>query len=165
VVDELDMSNQINEEYILIALGSEARMCLAPRDLESAFLSDFSDRLFLKEKEGYRFDIESLIIDDKSAVLRFLGDHSYLNDLLTEALFEITKYFPSSALNLEVMTDPDSDVEIYSPGKGNAELVLSILTTLEVRESIEKRNKFDRDWWVKNIRRAKGKLCITIDYI
>jgi hypothetical protein len=97
------------------------------------------------------------IIEDATTVNGFINSHTYLKELLIEASEEIKKYFPEAELILEVISDPESD-------ENSDELVLSILTDLEVRESIKRRNEFDRDWWLKNIRRTKGNLCIDIEY-
>jgi len=100
---------------------------------------------------------KSFNITNRFQVTKYIIKHRYLIDLLLEAKRVIGKYFHGSELYLEILSDPDIK-------KSNEQLVLNILTDLPVNDAIEKRNRFDKEWWLKNWSLAKGKLCITLEY-
>ena len=154
---KLDVYSQIFQGNTVLQVGRQPRLYLAPQNFEVVFIRSMNNILFLLGKEVEQFEIENFSTEDKSEISVFLENYPYLFNLVMEAKSEIAKYFPDAELILEVLTDPESDEE-------SAELVLSILTDLEVRESITRLDEFDRNWWDKNIRRAKGNLCITVNY-
>jgi hypothetical protein len=94
---------------------------------------------------------------DKGAVIRYIDDHPHLLPLILDANEHINRHFPSSEMFLEILIDPDSD-------KYRGKLILYISTDLPAEKAIQLRERFDRHWWIKNIRRAKGNLCITLEY-
>ena len=102
-----------------------------------------------KLEDGYVFE-------DKREVLRFVKKNRYLLSILEEALDIIPKYFAKEELLLEVMQDPEEDW---------VDLALSIQTELDVDKAMEKLDKMDDEWWLSNIQKAKGKLCIRLDFV
>jgi len=87
---------------------------------------------------------------------RFLEERPFLVGLLREARVELAKYFPRSAVRLEVLHDADFG--------GDAQLVASAVVNLEPLEARRRLRQFDREWWLDNVQRAEGAVCITVDF-
>jgi hypothetical protein len=95
-------------------------------------------------------------IADRPSVDAFLCANDFLLPLLMEAGGEINRRFPGTGMALELMTDPE--------GMDAEQLFLYICTTLPPSEARPKLKELDRDWWLSALKRAHGKLCISLEY-
>ena len=89
-------------------------------------------------------------------VERFLKSNEHLRDLLIEARSVIRRFFPESDVRLELVQDYE--------GSEDKKLVAYIETTLEPEEAIECLRRFDDDWWLDQLAKSKGLLCIDVGY-
>jgi hypothetical protein len=90
---------------------------------------------------------------------RFLLKHDYLAAILSEAYKRIRPYFLTASLFLDVVIDPevagDNDTE---------QLVLTILTDLDVAEAMARLDRVDEEWWLGALPAARGKIAITLEF-
>ena len=86
----------------------------------------------------------------------FLSGHPHLQPLLDDAHQQIRVYFPDSPCCLEVIHDPEAT--------GRRQLALLIRTPLAVPAAFKKLKEFDNSWWLPNLSRAQGDLCITLEF-
>ena len=108
------------------------------------------------------FTIQTLeqqyIFRDRAEVIGFLENHSFLIPLLLEAYSRIGLYFPEyPEVILEVVTDPEVP--------DDNQLVASIKTNLSPNEALEKLDSFDSKWWLQSMDRARGELCINVEFL
>lgn len=102
------------------------------------------------------FSIESLYsLKEKTAVIQFLGEHSFLIPLLLEAHEEIDVYFPNTEFSLEVIADPEAE--------GDYQLLASVSTNLSAEDAYRRLKEFDRAWWLDELGRSQGLLCISVN--
>ncbi len=95
-------------------------------------------------------------IDNPIEVFSFLESYPFLVSLLVEAFVEIERFFSSFVGYLEMHTDPD-----YSSER---QIILSIVTVLSVEQAQKQLAQFDEHWWLDELERAKGKLCIMLGF-
>ncbi len=93
-------------------------------------------------------------IENKAEVGQFLSENSYLIPLLGLLYSPIQTFFPDTALSLEVISDPEIP--------GQIQLLVSILTELEIKEALKQLRNFDQNWWLKNSPLAQDKLIIDL---
>jgi len=94
----------------------------------------------------------------KEEVAGFLENHPYLVPLLLEAYPQIERHFSGHpVVFLEVITDPEAD--------DDRELYAFIGTRLPPEGALDKLDKFDKDWWLRALEKAKGNLCIHVKYL
>jgi hypothetical protein len=93
---------------------------------------------------------------DRIEILRFLERYPFLVSLLVEADTHIEKHFPLSLIFLTVVTDPEEF--------GTEQLIVYIATDLGPDEATDLLSDFDKKWWLKSLKRAQGKLCITVEF-
>jgi hypothetical protein len=87
----------------------------------------------------------------------FLHAHPFLAPLLLEAYNKIAKHYgPSPQVVLEVVTDPEAT--------DDRELFVFIRTNLPPDEALSKLDQLDKEWWLDEADRAKGKLCIHVEF-
>jgi len=102
------------------------------------------------------FSIESLYsLKGKTAVIQFLDKYSFLIPLLLEAREEIYAYFPNPEPSLEVIADPEAE--------GDYQLLASISTSLGAEDAYRRLKEFDRAWWLDELGRSQGLLCISVN--
>ena len=89
-------------------------------------------------------------------MLHFLNEHSFLSTVLRDARDWLERYFPSNALTLELISDPEAE--------DDRQLVLSVVSDLSPAESLERLDHFDRNWWLDAMSGAHGKLCINLEF-
>lgn len=94
------------------------------------------------------------IINNKAEVGRFLGQNTFLIPLLGLLYSPIQSFFPDTPLSLEVIRDPEIPDQI--------QLLVNILTHLEIKEALKQLRNFDLTWWLKNAPLAQGKLIIDL---
>jgi hypothetical protein len=92
---------------------------------------------------------------NSQAICSFLERNGFLIPLLIEANIEIKKHFPDSRLYLDLISDPEVD---------ERQLFLYICTNLTPREARPNLNRLDNDWWLAALDRARGKLCVSLEY-
>lgn len=98
-------------------------------------------------------------VRDQIEVQHVLRRYRFLTPVLAEALERIPRYFPCSPLSLWVMSDPERDTS-----DDTDELVLSIETSLEVAEAMERRERLAEDWWLDALPATKGRLSIDVEF-
>ncbi len=91
----------------------------------------------------------------KAAVARILDEHSFLIPLLMEAREKLDVYFPNSEVSLEVIVDPETE--------GAYQLLAAVSTSLPAKDAYRRLKEFDRDWWLDEMGRSQGLLCISIE--
>ncbi len=88
----------------------------------------------------------------------FISRNSFLTSLLKEIPNKIHQYFGNNQrLALEVRYEPDFP--------SSSELWILVLTELPAKEARSIMNKFDKDWWLKNLNKANCKLNVGIEYV
>ena len=108
------------------------------------------------------FTIQTLeqqyIFKDRDEVIGFLDNHPFLVSLLLQAYNKIEKYFPEyPQVILEVVTDPEVP--------DDSQLVASIKTNLSPDKALERLDSFDSEWWLQSMDRARGELCISVEFL
>lgn len=93
---------------------------------------------------------------DPEAVHLFLEQNPFLFLLLLEARSVISHYFPDTKVFLEVTMDPEAIDE--------EQMLAAIAVTSSAEEVFERLDRFDHEWWINAVHRAKGKLCINVEF-
>ena len=93
-------------------------------------------------------------LKEKTAVIQFIGEHSFLIPLLMEAREKLDVYFPNSEVSLQVVTDPETE--------GDYQLLAAVSTSLPAEDAYRRLKEFDRDWWLDELGRSQGLLCISL---
>jgi hypothetical protein len=116
-----------------------------------------SCEIMIKDAETGIEEIErSFALRNESDVAAFLGEHPFLLPLLLESHDRINEQFPNARPVLEVVTDPE--------GADDFQLALFIRTRLAPEEAVANLERFDDTWWLDALDRARGKLCITLEF-
>jgi hypothetical protein len=112
--------------------------------------------MIIKDAEAGIEEIErSFALRNESEVAAFLAEHPFLLPLPRESYDRINEQFPNARPVLEVVTDPE--------GADDFQLALFIHTRLAPEEAMANLERFD-DWWLDAMDRARGKLCITLEF-
>jgi hypothetical protein len=90
-------------------------------------------------------------------VQAFLDENPFLMPLLPEIRRKLRDYFPDSPVSLMVASDPDE--------AGRLQLIVAVIIDLLPGAAIDRLGEFDRDWWLENLDRARGKVCIDFEYL
>lgn len=90
-------------------------------------------------------------------VKRFLSEHAFLVPLLDTAYDITTRYFAPLSLALEVVADPDST--------DDQQLVLFVVLQCTPAEAFAKLQRFDNEWWLNAMDEARGRLCISLEFL
>lgn len=96
-----------------------------------------------------------LAAHEKLALFDLLQEHPELDVLLDEAVEQIRRVIPEAHVKLELSPDPDYGEE--------QQLFLGISSDLSESEALLALRRFDQDWWVHEVRRANGLLCIDLN--
>ncbi|NJL32794.1 MAG: hypothetical protein HC893_01715 [Chloroflexaceae bacterium] len=94
---------------------------------------------------------------DSDEVYDFLVVHAFLAPLLFEAHTSIQKHFGARPVTLELNIDPED--ETYQ------QLVLRIQTEQTVDKADALFEEFDQDWWLPNMRRARNRFNIMLQFV
>jgi transcriptional regulator with XRE-family HTH domain len=92
-------------------------------------------------------------VDDPTEVHRLLQAEPDLVAVVNEAGEQLTRFIPDARLRLEVLVDPEY---------GDEELFLGAWTSLPPLEALDAIERFDQEWWIRNVRRAHGLLVIDV---
>ena len=98
----------------------------------------------------------SAIHELPSQVQALLNAHPSLIDLLPEIRGKLRDFFADSPVSLTIARDPDEP--------GREQLVVAVFTDLSPGDAISRLGEFDRDWWLDNLYRAQGKVCIDVEF-
>jgi hypothetical protein len=93
---------------------------------------------------------------ERAEMLRFLEKYPFLVSLLLEVYSHIEEFFPRSLVYLTVSTD----LEEFSTDR----LTVFISTDLDPDSALDALSDFDKKWWLNSLKRAQGKLCITLEF-
>lgn len=104
----------------------------------------------------YKLIKQKYCIREEITVFHFLEAHPFLAQLLLEAYPYIREYFSGAKVSLEVVDDPEE--------YGREQLVAFIKTDMEPEDAVEALSTFDKVWWLDSLKRARGNLCITVEY-
>jgi transcriptional regulator with XRE-family HTH domain len=97
----------------------------------------------------------TIAASDAEGVRRFLEAEPDLLPLINEAAEQLVRYIPDARLHLRYLVDPEyGDPE---------ELLLGASTDLDVKAEMDALNRFDREWWFSNGRRAHCLLIVTLE--
>jgi len=91
---------------------------------------------------------------DAPATSRLLHEDPNLPPLLSEAADQLLRFISDARLSLAVLEDSD-----YGDDE---QLFLGVATALEEGEALEALRRFDQEWWVHHVGRARGRLCIDL---
>lgn len=101
--------------------------------------------------------LEQLYTFRGQSELEFLTQHPFLVPVLLEAPEKIRHYFPDSQLFLKVIPDPEIPDWVH--------LVLSILMKLDANDAVDRQNRLDMEWWLKNTtHEVRSKLFTLLEY-
>ena len=75
--------------------------------------------------------------------------------LLLEAREKIDVYFPNPEVLLEVIADPEAE--------GDYQVLASVSTGLGAEDAYRRLKEFDRAWWLDELGRSQGLLCISVN--
>jgi hypothetical protein len=97
-------------------------------------------------------------ISNFEEVKNFLSKNRFLISLIEEIPGKIYQYFGNGQkLALQILNEPDFPE--------SSELWILVLTELSAKEARSVMNRFDKDWWLKNLHRASFRLNIGIEYV
>lgn len=135
-----------NSDFVIII----NRQSLSPEQIEKSQKKAFDDK-FEKLSKIYQLTVSK-------DVRQFLLKNKFLFSVLKEIPGEVYRYFgDNQKLALKVSYDPDFPQPF--------ELWVLIMTKLSAKEARTKLDKFDKEWWLKNLNRADCKLNIGIEYV
>ncbi len=97
---------------------------------------------------------DRLEVVDRPAVNRLLRDEPEVAGVGREAADQLVAFIPDARLRLALLADPD-----YGNGE---QLFLGVSTRMQDGDALEALRRFDSEWWVHHIRRARGLLCIDL---
>ncbi len=98
------------------------------------------------------------IIKKPKEVAEFVSENLYLLDLIEEIPTRISTYFgENQSLALRVSHEPEFP--------NSSELWVEILTKLSAKKAMPILYRFDEEWWLENLDRARYKLNITVKFI
>lgn len=102
-------------------------------------------------EEKYRFV-------DNQEVQEFLQANEHVAPLLLEAWARIAENFgPDTSVVLEVRQDPEED--------SDPRLFAAIQTKLPPDEARRREARFDEEWWLENLPRARRKVNFCLQYV
>ena len=97
---------------------------------------------------------DRLAVVGRPAVNRLLREQPELAGIVRQAADQLATFIPDARLKLELLTDPD-----YGEGE---QLFLGVATDMHESDALEALRRFDSEWWLRNIPRARGLLCIDL---
>ncbi|HEY9876769.1 MAG TPA: hypothetical protein V6D12_25315 [Candidatus Obscuribacterales bacterium] len=105
-------------------------------------------------------EIESLeqlyTLRERAEVLQFLEKYPFLVPVLLEAPSSIRQDFPDEPLFIKVVPDPE--IVDY------VQLVLSILTTIDPHEAVNRLHHLDKNWLLNLSHEVRERLCTLLEY-
>lgn len=91
-------------------------------------------------------------------VRRFIEEHTFLLELVEEAYTKIATCFGANVpVFLEVMADPESTQD-------DLELVAFVQSHMSVEDSLKALERFDEEWWLDTMPRAKGLFAVHLEF-
>lgn len=93
---------------------------------------------------------------EKSQVIRFLNENSYLIPLLFDTAKVIEQYFPDYKPKLRYPVDQ----EVID----STRLYIDIPTKYSPKEALDKLDKFEDNWWLENEYKGKGNLTLNVEF-
>ena len=150
-------SSDIEPEVPRLVLILQKQLSHDPEREDQIVSSKVQEKVVIGSNEKLRRVESQFIVKEKSSVKRFLINNIFLIDLIFEARTRIAKYFNSATpLALSLTQYPDEEIE---------ELYLLIQTNLSVKESLPALDRFEEEWWLDALPRAKCKMTIKLEYI
>src|SRR5205809_6984386 len=96
-----------------------------------------------------------LMIANESEVIGFVRERPELARLIAEASEQLRGTIPGAQLRLTLSSDPD-----YGD---RPELFLGVWSQMSEDEALAALRRFDQNWWVHQVARADGLLCIDLE--
>jgi hypothetical protein len=94
---------------------------------------------------------------DGATVRAFLARYPFLISLLLEASLKISSFFPEREASLQIITDPEAAAD--------EQLMVIIIETSSPEEVYDRLERLDSEWWIGAVDRAKGRLCINVEFV
>ena len=154
-----EIIDKILEDYIStvsLANTHEAKYSLL---LNQIHLSKSIDSVAYNNKhEIYlnRIIGKKIKVIDKNDVYSFLDQKIYLKHNLLFIIKKLSKYFPDYPLLLKLRNDEDTNRKLL-------ELYIDI-GSQDIRQSLDKMDKFEKEWWSKNAPKVHGNITILLKY-
>ena len=122
-----------------------ARIETGQDDARPATIRKLADALRVEPRElaAERMDREQLLREDAA-----------LAALVEEAKSRLRGFIPDARFRTRLESDPD-----YG---GDEQVVLGVSTDLPEEEALAALRRFDREWWVQEVTRAGGRLCVDL---
>lgn len=147
-----------NQEYSPRAIGSTVfspEVFHETQELEWIWTARGSSLTKISQKDIQHLE-QLYVFRRRLDTLGFLEKYPFLVPLLIEAHYYIELFFPYSQIFLATVTDPEEF--------GSDQLVASIATNLDPEKATDALSIFDKTWWLKALKQAQGKLCITLEF-
>lgn len=102
--------------------------------------------------------VENIIFFKNDNQIRtYLKDNIFLLEIILNSYIELSRIFHNSIFVLEYSFDPEIQ-------PGNEQLVLYIVTDFTPETAYSKLKEFDNTFWLDNISKTEGKLCINLEF-
>lgn len=137
-------------KYPISTDASNSFSDIAKNKIKNAFdmvNSMFSDNENLNYTMALLTDLYSL--RNPLEIKEFLGDNKFIISLVSEAHGELQRFFPLSAIFMEVMQN---------------ELVISVGTSLSHKEAKERLYELYKEWWLGVDANLRSMICITVEF-
>lgn len=95
-------------------------------------------------------------LKEQEDVIAFIKVYPFVINFLFEAEDKIHSYFPESELFLRMFNNPEAMDDTY--------LLIQIRTTFSPKETLQRFNQLEDEWWLDTLVSTKGKLSINVKY-
>lgn len=140
------LENGVKEPFPTTVRKLAGALGVTPEELTEAQADD-------AVRKPVRLD-HRVTVADHGAVTQVLQDERLLGALVNEATGELLTRFPGADLRLEVVADPD-----YG---GWDQLFLGVVAPGGGDDAMEALRRFDEQWWIHHVGRARGRLCVDL---
>lgn len=93
---------------------------------------------------------------DSAVIERVLADSPSLVGLLVEVREKLPHFFPEATFAVELYVEP----EIQS----SEQVVVLICTGLDPETAFDVLRSFDDSWWLDNMERGQGRICVSLEF-
>jgi len=84
----------------------------------------------------------------------YLNQNEAIHSLVKEAMAKLWHYFPGAPQSVSLLQNDDTSER--------PEIVLAVITQMQLSRALELLDKFDSDWWIDAMNRANGQMTVTI---
>lgn len=108
------------------------------------------------ENDGFSELDKVYLFREPDQILNFLILNPYLTPLLGETADALKQYFPDVRFALRRYVDPEIS--------GYTRLVIEIPTKYSPKETLDRLDKFEDEWWIENEHKSKGNLTVNVEF-